>query len=172
MSVFEILSTLFSYIFITIIYLFIFSIIRLIYMDIKLTMRQSDAPETEIDNTSSLEETNDNNNDEYEDFGDYFGILQVIDVRETVGNLSDEYILDKDVVTIGRLSARSQCDVQIDDQFLSSCHLELTFDGRHWRARDLGSRNGTFVNDESIDACELRNGDRIAIGSVIFELRM
>ena len=166
MSVFEILSTLFSYIFITIIYLFIFSIIRLIYMDIKLTMKQS----AESDDSPPLEESGNEDNNEYEDFGDYFGILRVVDVRETVGNLSDEYILDKDVVTIGRLSSHSQCDVQIDDPFLSSRHLELAFDGIHWHARDLGSRNGTFVNNESIDGCELRNGDRIAIGSVIFEL--
>ncbi|MCL2838082.1 MAG: FHA domain-containing protein [Oscillospiraceae bacterium] len=170
MSVFEILSTLFSYIFITIIYLFIFSIIRLIYMDIKLTMRQSNA--SVPDDAPTFEEVDDDNDDEYEDFGDYFGILRVVEVRETVGNLSDEYILDKDVVTIGRAGSNSKCDVQIDDQFLSGEHLELTFDGRYWRARDLGSRNGTFVNDESIDACELRNGDRIAIGSVIFELRL
>ena len=161
MNLFELLSSIFSYIFITIIYLFIFSIIRLIYMDIKQTQKLA-SPEPINNDDFSLAELED----------EQFGILRVVSARETVENLSDEYILDQESVTIGRMSRKSGCDIQISDVFLSSEHLKLEFDGEQWIARDLGSRNGTFVNGEAIDTCTLRNGDQIALGGVIFELEV
>ena len=137
-------------------------------MDIRLTSRQNSEQIDDVEHLS-LEAVK---SDEYEDFGEHFGILRVISSRENVENLSDEYILDKDVVTLGRASRTSGSDVQIDDAFLSSEHVKLTFDGESWYAEDLNSRNGTFVNGEAIDACKLLNGDSIAIGSVIFELEV
>ena len=163
---FELLSSLFSYIFIAIIYLFIFSIIRLIYMDIRLTSlrnRDGDSVDDEISDEDDEGETVDRS-----DYGEYFGILKVIAARENIPNLSDEYILDKEVVTIGRIARNSVCDIEIDDAFLSGEHLRLTFDGSDWFAEDLASRNGTFVNGETIDSCKLANGDEITIGGVIF----
>src|SRR6185503_15989953 len=35
---------------------------------------------------------------------------------------------------------------------------------------DLGSTNGTFVNGEKIKRCDLREGDRVLIGSSIFKV--
>jgi len=164
---FEFLSALFSYIFIAIIYLFIFGIIRLIYMDIKLTSGQVSRPQLESADFPLLDGAN-----EREDYGEYFGILRVIGARESVGNLSDEYILDQEIVTIGRESHSSNADIQIDDSFLSREHLRLEFDGEGWFAEDLNSRNGSFVNGESVDRCKLRNGDEISIGGVVFELEV
>jgi len=158
------LSSLFSYIFIAIIYLFIFSIIRLIYMDIRLT---------------SIKNRHDNIDDEFggddideniDDSDEHFGILKIIAARENIRGLPDEYILDKNIVIVGRISRNSTCDIEIDDAFLSGEHLKLTFDGEDWFAEDLGSRNGTFVNGETIDICKLVNRDEITIGGVIFVL--
>jgi len=165
---FELLSNLFSYIFIAIIYLFIFSIIRLIYMDIRLTSGQNrDSAEA-----ASVPASESENNDNIEDYGECFGILRLNAARENIQGLSDEYILDKDVVTIGRISRAGVCDIEIDDAFLSSEHLKLTFAGGNWYAEDLGSRNGTFVNGETIDYIKLKNGDEITIGGVVFELEV
>src|ERR1051326_7447116 len=38
---------------------------------------------------------------------------------------------------------------------VSAHHLEITRDGEHWRIRDSGSTNGTFVNGERISDAEL-----------------
>jgi hypothetical protein len=37
------------------------------------------------------------------------------------------------------------CQLQIDLASVSAIHAELTWNGRAWHLRDLGSRNGTFV---------------------------
>jgi hypothetical protein len=42
------------------------------------------------------------------------------------------------------------CQLQIDLANVSAIHAELTWDGRAWRLRDLGSRNGTFVAGQRI----------------------
>ena len=162
---FELLSSLFSYIFIAIIYLFIFSIIRLIYMDIRLTSGQN-----RVANDVDSELQSNEFNNPLADYGDAFGVLRLVAARENIKNLSDEYILDKEVVMIGRISRAGICDIEIDDAFLSSEHLKLTFDESDWFAEDLASRNGTFVNGETIDCCKLSNGDEITIGGVIFEI--
>ena len=160
MSLFELISSLFSYIFITIIYLFIFSIIRLIYMDIQLMGKR--------DNKAYDNEAEDEQEESFD--GDYFGVLKVIAAKEGVKNLSDAYILDETAVIIGR--SGGDCDIEIEDEFLSAQHLELKFDGNNWYAEDLQSSNGTFINGASIGdrVKRLRNGDEISIGSLVFEL--
>ncbi len=52
-----------------------------------------------------------------------------------------------------------------DDTSLSRRHLLLERDGDGWTVRDLGSKNGTFVNGERLEALRrLEPGDRIAAG--------
>ena len=41
---------------------------------------------------------------------------------------------------------------------------------RQWWVIDLGSTNGTFVNEEKIDRAELRPGDHVRIGGFEFEV--
>jgi len=167
MSLFELLSSLFSYIFITIIYLFIFSVIRLIYMDIRqLSANNYVLPEP----PPELDEAED---DEEDDGGEYFGILRLIEAEENVEDLSDVYILDRESVIIGR-GNKGGCDIEINDDSMSSRHLELTFDGARWYARDLGSSNGTYVNGNDIGDKyrKLKDGDEISIGGVTFVIEM
>ena len=38
--------------------------------------------------------------------------------------------------------------------------------------RDLGSTNGTFVNERRVDRVRLNSGDRIAAGQSIFQVRV
>ena len=40
-----------------------------------------------------------------------------------------------------------------------------------YRLRDLGSTNGTYVNDEPIRERTLEDGDRITIGETVLEFR-
>ena len=64
----------------------------------------------------------------------------------------------------------SEADVVLEDDAVSRKHARFfTSRGRTW-LRDLGSRNGTKVNGESVDRYCLRNGDRVAIGSSLIKV--
>lgn len=67
---------------------------------------------------------------------------------------------------IGR-SAKN--DLFIDQESISRHHARITFDGRaHW-VQDLGSTNGTFLNDDQVTENPLRDGDQIRIGQTILK---
>jgi pSer/pThr/pTyr-binding forkhead associated (FHA) protein len=70
-------------------------------------------------------------------------------------------------VLIGR---HTDADVRLAMPDVSRRHCRLVFDGRSWWVVDLGSTNGTFVNDERIDRAELRPGDHVRIGGFEFEV--
>lgn len=73
-----------------------------------------------------------------------------------------EYELPAGMTVIGRASS---CNLTIDDALLSREHAAISLGGERVVARDLGSRNGTYVNGTRIeDDVELHDGDRIKIG--------
>jgi DNA-binding NtrC family response regulator len=71
------------------------------------------------------------------------------------------YVLEKDAA-IGRDRG---CEVVLGAEGISRkhCLLERTRDGGLF-LRDLGSRNGTFVNGERIEKARLKEGDKVGIG--------
>lgn len=62
---------------------------------------------------------------------------------------------------------RDEGGLQILDQGISRRHAEVFRIGEMHFIRDLGSRNGTFVNEERITEELLRVGDEVKIGSTI-----
>lgn len=61
--------------------------------------------------------------------------------------------------------------VSVLESSVSRHHAHLAFDPvkKHWSLRDLGSANGTMVNDQTISEAQvLRAGDRVMIGQVGF----
>lgn len=63
-------------------------------------------------------------------------------------------------------------DLQLADGRVSGHHLVLRWSGPRLIAFDLGSRNGTFLNDAPIDEpVALKDGDRLRLGSAV-ELRV
>jgi hypothetical protein len=50
---------------------------------------------------------------------------------------------------IGRAA---HCAVRIDDRQISAEHAALRWTGKEWQLRDLGSRNGTFVDGERLES--------------------
>jgi FhaA, N-terminal domain/FHA domain len=76
--------------------------------------------------------------------------------------------IERPSVTIGRLP---ECDVVLADPGASRRHVQLhTSDGRTVLT-DLGSTNGTLVNDAETGRAELHDGDRITLGSTVLEFR-
>src|SRR5215831_11039021 len=65
-------------------------------------------------------------------------------------------------LTVGRgPSAQLQLT---EDAHFSRNHFLLEFDPPACQLRDLGSHNGTFVNDAQVVECKLRHGDVISGG--------
>jgi hypothetical protein len=95
-----------------------------------------------------------------------------LECRDTEGRLhlfrtasSDERPL-----SVGR---RSEMDVAIVwDPKVSSLHAELACVGGEWTVADVGSTNGTFLNEERVkERRRLRDGDRVRVDSTVLIFR-
>ena len=63
------------------------------------------------------------------------------------------------------LGRAGDADLVIDDERISGRHAELRRQDGAWTVMDLGSSNGTFVNDDMISAATpLQDGDIVVIG--------
>jgi hypothetical protein len=72
-------------------------------------------------------------------------------------------------LTQGATLGRGDVEIQLDDPFASSRHARITRKGRTLVIEDLGSTNGTYLNDEPLTGPQpLHDGDRIRIGDCEF----
>jgi pSer/pThr/pTyr-binding forkhead associated (FHA) protein len=65
----------------------------------------------------------------------------------------------------------ADCDIVLKDQSISGRHAEFTAVGRGFRITDLGSTNGTYVNDKRINSEELVDNDAIRLGRTNFKFK-
>ena len=141
----NILAFTFRYIFIIIIYLFIFAIIRMVYLDIS----RMDKPA--------------------------HGVNPVLPTRHPYllvrGSRDDLYYDTKEIYPLNKpemfVGRGKGCDIVFADVMVSSKHLKLWKDGGEWHIEDLGSRNGSTINGEEM-AGEyiLDDGDVVGIGEL------
>ena len=65
-----------------------------------------------------------------------------------------------------------ECEIRLDDTYVSQMHARLFGKNGKWYVEDLGSTNGTFVNDQKLAApAQVEPGDRIRVGTTVLELR-
>ena len=75
--------------------------------------------------------------------------------------IGTRYTLHGNSVSVGRVPDN---DIQLDDFTVSRQHAVLVRENQDWILRDLGSLNGTYVNNERVDECVVRHGDAVQIG--------
>ena len=80
------------------------------------------------------------------------------------------YGLTLEKTSVGRSHTNT---VVICDRFVSAKHCDILVNGSEVIVRDLGSRNGTFVNGRRLQnqQCGVKSGHIIAFGSVQARLR-
>jgi len=93
--------------------------------------------------------------------------LVLIDPSETLLKSGTGFPLESSTL-VGR---RSGCTVVLDDPSVSAEHAELERTGDGWLLHDLGSTNGTFVNDEEVAGTHgIADGDIVQFGRVTMRL--
>ncbi|MGH9564479.1 MAG: FHA domain-containing protein [Candidatus Angelobacter sp.] len=79
-----------------------------------------------------------------------------------------EITLSQAPATIGRLPDNT---LQIDNLAVSGHHARITWTQDHYEIEDLGSLNGTFVNEERVGKAKLRHCDTVKIGKHLIEFK-
>lgn len=131
-----------TYIFVVIIYLFIYAIIRMIFLDIRAMNRKKSG-------------------------GLADAYLKLINLRRDLDfNVDESYELEDDEI-VGR---SNKCTLHLPDKYLSGKHCRIYKSDGSFFIEDLGSTNGTFLNGDELgdEAVELIDGDKISMGRLNF----
>ena len=75
-------------------------------------------------------------------------------------------VRDKEII-VGR---SSDLDMVLVEDMVSRKHARITYENDQIVIEDLGSTNGTFVNGEKIRRAQLKEGDRVLIGTSILKV--
>ena len=68
-------------------------------------------------------------------------------------------------ITVGRAATS---DIVLDENFVSSTHARFVPRGQFYYVEDLGSTNGTFVNEKQVSEAQLKLDTRVRIGETVF----
>ena len=81
-------------------------------------------------------------------------------------DIGRRFLLDKNELVLGR---GTDTDIQVDRDSVSRRHARVFRSEDNWMVADLGSTNGSYVNDQPIQESALTDGDLLKIGSAIFK---
>jgi pSer/pThr/pTyr-binding forkhead associated (FHA) protein len=91
----------------------------------------------------------------------------IISYRTSDG-LRQEFKLQDDCpLTIGR---SQEADIPIVDDKVSRLHCGIRYENDEYVLKDLGSRNGTYLNEVKIERHPIHIGDKIRVGSAILKI--
>ena len=91
-------------------------------------------------------------------------------LKVTSGPTLNEEIPVKNRMTIGR---RPTCDIQLASEIVTGVHCVIEKRTFGVLLEDLGSKNGTFLNDEPIGGkVELCDQDAFRVGDTVFTVRI
>jgi pSer/pThr/pTyr-binding forkhead associated (FHA) protein len=137
------LSTVFRFAIIAIVYIIIFLALRIMYKDIKGGGKKKSAKKNA------------------------FG-LEVLQAGENSILRKGGIIPIQGELKIGRKNTNH---LILEDQFVSGNHVRIFLRNTDYMIEDMGSTNGTKVNDERLEErAILRVGDEIQVGSAVFKV--
>lgn len=140
---YALISDIIKYAFVIAVYIFIYSVVRLVYLDISDAKRMSIA----------------------EDEG--FGYLKLINLRKELNfRVYESYSL-RETTIIGR---SKKCNIYINNPYLSKEHARITYVEDKFYIEDLGSTNGTFLNGKELGnrPVRIKDNDKITFGDLSF----
>lgn len=138
---YEILSLITKYVLAIVIYIFIFRIVRLIYLDIKTITAGENA----------------------------VAMLPHLKLLTPVTGKSGEAVAELyPLVRLSTVIGRSnQCSIILPDTYISSEHARIEKQKDQYFIEDLHSANGTFLNNVRLtERTGLKHGDRISVGGM------
>jgi pSer/pThr/pTyr-binding forkhead associated (FHA) protein len=80
-----------------------------------------------------------------------------------------EFRLSNSVTVIGR---REDCTLRVPSNDVSRTHCQVAMTNGSVQVRDLGSSNGTYVNNKRVLEAPLKAGDRLRVGPITFTLQI
>ena len=97
-------------------------------------------------------------------------------VTDRGANVPETYLIEEELsenslnTRIGALNLIGRavdCTIRLNDETVSAHHARLSYQGNQWWLEDLGSKNGTMVNDFTIEGpIIITDGDCISLGNV------
>jgi pSer/pThr/pTyr-binding forkhead associated (FHA) protein len=87
--------------------------------------------------------------------------------RGDAEDIGKVFTLTKPVLIVGRRTAQYAPDIELNDEVVSRRHVEIQLKGDRYFVRDLGSTNGTMLDDDRIlpgNLYELKHNGKIGLG--------
>jgi pSer/pThr/pTyr-binding forkhead associated (FHA) protein len=91
----------------------------------------------------------------------------IISFKKENGIREELKLKQESPLTIGR---SQEADISVADDRVSRLHCGIRYIEGEYTVKDLGSRNGTYLNGKQVDVGKLRPGDRIRVGSTILKI--
>ncbi|MBQ7096547.1 MAG: FHA domain-containing protein [Clostridia bacterium] len=154
MQGYELVSSILSYVFTTIIYIFIFAVVGLVYLDIKKMNTKENETKDGGKKTIPVEDED-------------FAILRTVKSRMAVAlKMNAAYRISGKGVVVGR---GKKCDIIVNDMYLSAAQFQIWSEDGKWYIRDMDSKNGTYLNGSRLKKIkQLKTGCEIAFGELKF----
>ncbi|MBQ7876235.1 MAG: FHA domain-containing protein [Clostridia bacterium] len=138
----NILPKILTYVFVIVVYAFIYTIIRMIFLDIRTMSRKKHIMNAE-------------------------GYIKLVHKPKDIDfEVENSYELEKD----NFLGRGRKCNIRINDEALSGVHCRIYKADGTFFVEDMNSANGTLLNGEDIsnEVVELIDGDKLSVGSLMF----
>lgn len=80
--------------------------------------------------------------------------------------LGRRYVLDRPEMVVGRSRG---CDIHLEQDSTSRRHAVVRYSAGAYQVQDMGSTNGTSVNDETVSDRRLEDGDELRFGRTVMK---